>query len=211
LKSILKKPKYNKENENENKEKIEKEKGSYVQSLIKNSNNARSKKILSMVSSLGNLNELKVNKNTTTNNKNKNFLTEGNLNFLEEEFDQDNNYNNDNDNEYDKQKRLQLTKSAKNFFKDKNESKLRKFVDHSSNIFPNDLYGNNLNITQKQREIIKLKLIPSDKKANLNNLSNEELKSAFAKKGYFNCFIFLKKFFQNFFLYFFNIVFMLLI
>ena len=163
-----------------------------------------------MVSSLGNLNELDLNKI---------WNTEGNIasapaSASASDFNYNLNKKEDNYNDYSKEQRLLLTKSAKNLFKDKNESKLRKFVDQSSHIFPNDLYGNNLNITlpQQPKEILKIKLIPTDKKANLKNLSNEELKSAFAKKGYFILFMFYYIFIYFFLIYYnINIVFMLLI
>ena len=144
--------------EKENKKEEEKPKGSYVENLMKNKNDPKSKKLLSMVSSLGNLNQLDINKVCKT---------EANLQ----------------EDEYAKEQRLKITQSAKNLFKNKNETKVKKFVDQSSSLFANEIYGSNLNKSQNPREILKLKLIPNDKKANVMNLSNEEIKSVFAKKG----------------------------
>lgn len=92
-----------------------------MKSLAQNKN-ARSKKLLSMVSSLGNLNEL----NYTLPCK-----TEANVNQAE--------------NEYAKGHRLKIAESAQDLFKDKNGTKIKKYVDQSSSLFGNEIYGKNLN------------------------------------------------------------------
>ena len=102
----------------------EQPKGSYVENLIKNQNDPKAKKLLSNVSCLGNLEALDLNKICLTN--------------VEQE-----------ENIYASANRKKIEENAKEKFKDKNPSKLRKFVDQSSSLFANELYGSNLNCNKK--------------------------------------------------------------
>ena len=98
----------------------EKVKDSYVESLKKNNNDHRAKKQLSFVSCLGNLDELELNKICLTDT-------------------------NGQEDQYASEHRKKLEENAKGKFKNKNSTKIKKYIDQSSSIFANELYGSNLN------------------------------------------------------------------
>lgn len=140
-------------------QKIQEEKklGTYVENLNKNKMDHKARKQLSFVSCLGNLDELDLNKICHTD-----------VNVQEDL--------------YANEQKKKIEENAKDKFKNKNSTKLKKFMDQSSTIFANELYTSNMNLEEK-REVMKLQLVPKENKADRINLSNDEIKSAFAKKG----------------------------